>query len=167
MLWTMPLSNLAKGSEGRMFDHSIEALKTIGVIVERKAASALRIYGPQKKILTLSTQVTESTATFQILIKLALLTQNDLLEATLDLARFHTPAARDIAKLGLANYFAGAALIPYTKFLLSAHRNRYSLEVLADEFGASFEQVCHRLSTLQRPDQRGVPFFSSAWTKLE
>lgn len=150
-----------------MFDHSIEALKTIGVIVERKAASALRIYGPQKKILTLSTQVTESTATFQILIQLALLTQNDLLEATLDLARFHTPAARDIAKLGLANYFAGAALIPYTTFLLSAHRNRYSLEVLADEFGASFEQVCHRLSTLQRPDQRGVPFFSSAWTKLE
>ena len=49
MLWTMPLSNLVKGSEGRMFDHSIEALKTIGVIVERKAASALRIYGPQKK----------------------------------------------------------------------------------------------------------------------
>ena len=149
----------SKGSEGRMFDHSIEALKAIGVIVERKAASALRIYDPQKKTLTLSTQVKESTATFQILIQLALLTQNDLLDATLDSARFHTPAARDIAKLGLANYFAGAALMPYTTFLLSAHKNRHDLEVLADKFGASFEQVCHRLSTLQRPDQRGVPFF--------
>lgn len=30
---------------------------------------------------------------------------------------------------------------------------------LADMFGASIEQVAHRLSTLQRPGAKGVPFF--------
>src|SRR3546814_6021841 len=35
----------------------------------------------------------------------------------------------------------------------------YDVERLAQRFGVSFEQVCHRLSTLQRPGARGVPFF--------
>ena len=39
--------------------------------------------------------------------QVALLTQDALLEATLDFARFQTDEARAIAKLGLANYFAG------------------------------------------------------------
>ena len=33
------------------------------------------------------------------------------------------------------------------------------MEALAARFGVSFEQACHRLSTLQRPGARGVPFF--------
>jgi predicted transcriptional regulator len=94
-----------------------------------------------------------------MLIQLALLTQNDLLDATLDFARFHSPAARDIAKLGLANYYAGAALMPYVPLLESAHLFRHDLEQLAGKFGASVEQVAHRLSTLQRTGNKGVPFF--------
>ncbi len=90
---------------------------------------------------------------------MALLTQNELLEATLDLARFSTPEARDIAKIGLANYFAGAALLPYRAFLAEAKEQRHDLERLADIFGASIEQVGHRLSTLQRPGTKGIPFF--------
>jgi len=31
--------------------------------------------------------------------------------------------------------------------------------VLAQRFNAGFEQVCHRLTTLQRPNARGIPFF--------
>jgi predicted transcriptional regulator len=33
------------------------------------------------------------------------------------------------------------------------------MEALAARFGVSFEQACHRLSTLQRQGARGVPFF--------
>ena len=33
------------------------------------------------------------------------------------------------------------------------------MEAVAARFGVSFEQACHRLSTLQRPGARGVPFF--------
>ncbi|TMV68270.1 ImmA/IrrE family metallo-endopeptidase, partial [Thioclava sp. BHET1] len=90
---------------------------------------------------------------------LALTTQNELLEATLDLARFQSEEARAIAKIGLANYFAGAALLPYGRFLTAAREMRHDLERLADHFGASIEQVAHRLSTLQRPGAKGVPFF--------
>src|SRR5690606_34619015 len=69
------------------------------------------------------------------------------------------PEARDIAKIGLANYFAGAALMPYRAFLAAAQDTRHDLEMLADRFGASIEQVAHRLSTMQRPGAKGIPFF--------
>ncbi|MDW4548055.1 short-chain fatty acyl-CoA regulator family protein [Defluviimonas sp. D31] len=109
--------------------------------------------------LTLSTRAAPETRRFQLLFQLALATQNELLEATLDLARFQSDAARSIAKIGLANYFAGAALLPYRAFLEAAEETRHDLERLADRFGASIEQVAHRLSTLQRPGQKGIPFF--------
>ena len=109
--------------------------------------------------LTLSTRSAPPTQRFQILYQLALVAQNSLLEATLDLARFQSDAARAIAKIGLANYFAGAALMPYRPFLAAAVEMRHDLERLADRFGASIEQVAHRLSTLQRPGAKGIPFF--------
>ena len=62
-------------------------------------------------------------------------------------------------KIGLANYFAGAALMPYAAFQAKAHDCRHDLEILAGHFGASIEQVAHRLSTLQRPGAKGIPFF--------
>jgi transcriptional regulator with XRE-family HTH domain len=89
----------------------------------------------------------------------ALLAQDQLLEATLDLARFQTDTAREIARIGMANYFAGAVLMPYTRFAEAARDTRHDLEQLSIQFGASIEQVAHRLSTLQRPGAKGVPFF--------
>ena len=49
--------------------------------------------------------------------------------------------------------------MPYTAFLEAAQSTRHDLEQLADRFGASIEQVAHRLSTLQRPGAKGIPFF--------
>lgn len=111
------------------------------------------------KTLTISVRADAATQRFQILHQIALLSQDPLLEATLDLARFQSDAARSIAKIGLANYFAGAALLPYRDFLETAQQTRHDLERLADIFGASIEQVAHRLSTLQRPGMKGIPFF--------
>ncbi len=110
-------------------------------------------------VLTISTRAAGPTQRFQLLHQVALLTQGELIEATLDLARFQSDAARAIAKIGLANYFAGAALLPYRAFLAAAQETRHDLERLADRFGASIEQVAHRLSTLQRPGMKGIPFF--------
>ena len=61
--------------------------------------------------------------------------------------------------MALANYFAGALLLPYRRFLAAAKDTRHDLDRLGRIFGASLEQVCHRLSTLQRPGQRGIPFY--------
>ena len=90
---------------------------------------------------------------------MALISQDKLLEATLDFAKFQSEEARAIAKIGLANYFAGASLMPYGAFLAAAQEYRHDLELLSNRFGASIEQVAHRLSTLQRPGAKGIPFF--------
>ena len=59
----------------------------------------------------------------------------------------------------MANYFAGALVLPYTAFLQAAEAHHYDIDRLGQQFGVGFETVCHRLSTLQRPSARGVPFF--------
>ncbi len=136
-----------------------EALGKRGISIHFSDNSALRAFDPASRSLSLSARATAPTQRFQMLYQVALQTQNELLEATLDLARFETPEARDIAKIGLANYFAGAALMPYRDFLEAAQTTRHDLERLCDLFGASIEQVAHRLSTLQRPGAKGIPFF--------
>ena len=136
-----------------------EALSRRGITLHFADMALVRSYDPRARRLDISSRSSGATQRFQLLTQVALITQNDLLEATLDLARFATPEARDIAKIGLANYFAGAALMPYRAFLAAAGETRHDLERLADLFGASIEQVAHRLSTLQRPGAKGVPFF--------
>jgi predicted transcriptional regulator/DNA-binding XRE family transcriptional regulator len=136
-----------------------EALARRGITLHLTDMALIRRYDPATRRLDISARISGSTQRFQLLTQVALLTQNELIEATLDLARFATPEARDIAKIGLANYFAGAALMPYRAFLAAAGETRHDLEQLADLFGASIEQVAHRLSTLQRPGAKGIPFF--------
>lgn len=136
-----------------------ERLSAAGITVETGETPGLRHFDKHAGKLMLSARASAATRRFQLLFQLALQTQDQLLEATLDFARFQTEEARAIAKIGLANYFAGAALMPYEAFLQAANDTRHDLELLADQFGASIEQVAHRLSTLQRPGAKGVPFF--------
>ncbi len=136
-----------------------DTLAKAGIDVQFSDSQHLRQFDSGAQRLAISGRASGPTQRFQLLYQVALITQNDLLEATLDLARFATPEARDIAKIGLANYFAGAALLPYRAFQQAAMEERHDLERLADLFGASVEQVAHRLSTLQRPGAKGVPFF--------
>ena len=140
-------------------DKAFECLSDAGITVVHSDTSQLRNYDHASKTLYLSSQVGPETRLFQLLLQVALITQDQLIEATLDLARFQSDTARSIAKIGLANYFAGAALMPYGAFLQAAQAHRHDLEILSNRFGASIEQVCHRLSTLQRPGARGIPFF--------
>ena len=137
----------------------VAALDQLGVTQRTTEESAIRHYDPISKTLFMSALASDATRRFQALHQIALLTQNDLIDATLDLARFQSDSARDIAKIGMANYFAGAALMPYARFMTAAQDTRHDLERLARGFGASLEQVAHRLSTLQRPGAKGVPFF--------
>lgn len=153
--------NFITGPKGRrdVITAVREALERRGITLHFSDAPAMRRFDPQARRLDMSSRVAGPTQRFQLLHQVALITQNDLFDATLDLARFQTPEARDIAKLGLANYFAGACLLPYRAFLAAAQETRHDLERLADLFGASIEQVAHRLSTLQRPGAKGIPFF--------
>ncbi|MEL7127490.1 MAG: short-chain fatty acyl-CoA regulator family protein [Pseudomonadota bacterium] len=147
----------AQGRHGNIRVGAVSALANAGVQVAFGDDDTLRRL--DNGILHISTRAAPETQTFQLLLQVALTRQDPLLEATLDLARFQSDEARAIAKIGLANYFAGAALMPYTAFQEAAQATRHDLEQLATRFGASIEQVCHRLSTLQRPGAKGIPFF--------
>ncbi|MBY6092135.1 short-chain fatty acyl-CoA regulator family protein [Maritimibacter alkaliphilus] len=147
------------GPEHNIRVRAVTALGARGITVDFAETPVLRRFDAEAGVLTLSHRAAPETQTFQLLLQVALLEQDKLLEATLDLARFQSSESRAIAKIGLANYFAGAALMPYTAFLHAAQEVRHDLELLATRFGASIEQVAHRLSTMQRPGAKGIPFF--------
>ncbi len=138
---------------------AMDSLSDRGIRVVFEDIPVLRIYEGATKTLHLSSRAAPQTQVFQLLLQVALISQDKLLEATLDFAKFQSDEARAIAKIGLANYFAGASLMPYGAFLTAAQEDRHDLELLSNRFGASIEQVAHRLSTLQRPGAKGIPFF--------
>ncbi len=138
---------------------ALGSLSARGIQVKLTDIESLRSFDTKARVLHLSSRSSPQTQVFQMLLQVALVSQDKLLEATLDFARFHSDEARAIAKIGLANYFAGAALMPYGTFLAAARECRHDLELLSARFGASIEQVAHRLSTMQRPGAKGIPFF--------
>ena len=72
---------------------------------------------------------------------------------------FASDSGERLTRRALASYAAAAVLMPYTAFARAVEARRYDLEALARQFGASFEQIAHRLTTLQKPGQERVPFF--------
>lgn len=122
-------------------------------------ADALRRYDPVMRSLTLSEQLPRESRGFHMAFQLMLLEARDIVDSVVTALTPSSPEADALIRIGLLNYAAGCLLMPYTPFLASARALRHDVEALAARFCVSFEQVCHRLSTLQRPGERGVPFF--------
>jgi predicted transcriptional regulator/DNA-binding XRE family transcriptional regulator len=118
-----------------------------------------RRYDAKAKVLHLSPYLDGASRAFQLAFQIAALEQRAEIDAIIARAGFRTAEAGDICRIGLRNYFAGALVLPYGRFLAAAKELRHDIELLATRFGASLEQVSHRLSTLQRPGQKGVPVF--------
>lgn len=55
-----------------------------------------------------------------------------------------------VARNALTSYFAAALMMPYDPFLVSCRETRYDIERIGRRFRTSFEQVCHRMTTLSR-----------------
>ncbi|MER7344898.1 short-chain fatty acyl-CoA regulator family protein [Streptomyces aurantiacus] len=117
-----------------------------------------RHFDPASRLLFLSPWLAEGQRAFQLATQIALLEYGPLLDTLVDAAGLTSAQAMGLARIGLANYFAGALLMPYTVFRAAAEELRYDIELLQARFGVGFETVCHRLSTLQRSGRRGVPF---------
>lgn len=119
---------------------------------------AKRCYDRDTQVLRVAHWLLPGQRAFQIATQLALLSQSDLLSAIVTSDDQLSPESRGVARVGLANYFAGAFLLPYRQFHRTATELRYDIDLVARRFEVGFETVCHRLSTLQRPQLRGVPF---------
>ncbi len=111
------------------------------------------------RTLYIAPQLRAAQQVFQMATQLALLEFGALIDAQLQATPWQDEATRKLARVGLANYVAGAFILPYGPFLQAAEGLRYDIDLLARRFGVGFETVCHRLSTLQRADAPGVPFF--------
>lgn len=118
----------------------------------------LRHYNPLNRKLHLSEMMSIAGRTFQLAHQIALLGYRAEIEAIVSGGKFTTPEADSLARVAVANYFAAAVLLPYDRFMAAARETRYDINVLQHRFGVSFEQVCHRLTTLRRPGHEGVPF---------
>ena len=126
-----------------------------------EAPGILRRFDPGAQVISLSELLPPRSRTFQLAHQWALLALGELLDDLTADPLLVGQVARAMARVALANYFAGAVLMPYSPFFRATRLARYDIELLSRRFQVSFEQVCHRLSTLRRPGEEGVPFHFS------
>ncbi len=83
----------------------------------------------------------------------------EIIESILQNAGLSSETSLNILRVGLVNYAAAALRMPYEEFRRSAKKRRHDIDALTADFSVSFEQACHRLSTLQRDRSMGMPVF--------
>ncbi|MFM6950400.1 MAG: short-chain fatty acyl-CoA regulator family protein [Novosphingobium sp.] len=132
------------------------AVRTLPVEVMPDALRRLDLHARQ---LQLSELLDPSSRNFQIALQLAMLEQRDEISAIANGAQFTDRAAWRLFRRHLTAYFAAAILMPYGRLIRACEATGYDLPILQRRFNVGFEQLAHRLTTLQRVGQRGLPFF--------
>jgi len=138
-------------------------LARFGVRVQVTPAEVLpdmvRRYDYHRKRLFISELNPPTGRLFAMAYQLAMLEGGESIGRALERAGAPDRPTRGLLKISLGNYLAAAILMPYTAFQEAAEKTGYDLDLLKARFAVSIEQACHRLTTLSRPNQRGVPFF--------
>lgn len=125
---------------------------------QRRPVDELHHYDPRHRTLRLSPHLRPGQQAFRMAAQLGRLEHQPLIDALAGSGGETDPTAHTLIKIGLAQYFAGALVLPYGEFQSTAEVFRYDIERLSGHFAVGFETICHRLSTLQRPAAPGVPF---------
>jgi predicted transcriptional regulator/transcriptional regulator with XRE-family HTH domain len=128
---------------------------------ERESGNAAQraLYDEESRTFTMLETMPQPTRRFELARKAAELSCAELIAAQVNRAALlSTPAAMRRATRALSSYVASAVLLPYDAFQQAAAAARYDIDYLCQKFGASFEQVCHRLVTLRKPGADGIRF---------
>ncbi len=115
-------------------------------------------YYEEKKLLKISNTLSRESKEFMIAQQIGLLVAKDAINKQLELNGVISNNSIALGRTVLANYFASALIMPYDFFWETAEKCRYDIDVLCNSFDTSFEQVCHRLTTLQKDKKMGIPF---------
>lgn len=157
------LFNESGGAIGDMSGALVRRFKRkhgISVLIDRDAHPRIqRRYDARAKTMIIAGHLRPGQQAFQMATQLAFIECGDVLDELISDVSFANPEARGLTRIGLANYFAGALILPYGPYLEAAETLQYDIEQLGGRFGVGFETACHRLSTLQRAETPGVPFF--------
>jgi len=122
-------------------------------------SSVVRAFDPVARTLVLSTDLGEQALKFQLahVIGLGVLDRNQLHTRLIEASAPRHAETAGLIKIHLANYFAGALLLPYREFFDEVQRTRYDVARLVVLFGSSWEAVAHRMCNLGDPRAQGVP----------
>jgi predicted transcriptional regulator/DNA-binding XRE family transcriptional regulator len=155
-----PIDRAAERLAGEIGAEGIEArLAGHGVALAPAGGTELRAFDPATRSLAIDRSIPPESRLFQMAHQLMRLELADMIADIAGGAGLHSHESVQLLSVGLANYAAGAFLMPYAAFRAEARRLRHDIDALRQMFGVSFEQACHRLSTLQRPGAAGIPFF--------
>jgi predicted transcriptional regulator len=132
---------------------------SVRVVPEQALAGVLRHHDPHRRRLMLSERLRFPSRLFGLAYHFAQLALEPQIDGAIASAAPPDGQTRDLLKVALANHAAAALVMPYERFRLAAEESRYDLPLLEARFGASFEQVAHRLTSLGRSGARGIPFF--------
>jgi len=132
---------------------------TVRVVPVDVMPQMLRYFDRHLMRIDLSELLRQSGRRFQLAFQIGMLEQRALIDEIVESAKLPGQEAEGLCRTSLANYFAAALLMPYDRFLKEAEKTRYDVELLSHRFGTSFEQTAHRLTTLQKPNAQGIPFF--------
>ncbi|MCY1224575.1 HTH-type transcriptional regulator RamB [compost metagenome] len=133
-------------------------LKVRRLPAEFMTGSVRRLDRHRREIL-LDDRLDTASQNFQLAQQLAYIEFEDELHKTVREGKFASESASRLAFRALAAYCAAAIIMPYAAFAKAVQTRHYDVEVLARQFGTSFEQTAHRLTTLQKPGQERIPFF--------
>ncbi|MGU3389571.1 helix-turn-helix domain-containing protein [Sphingomonas sp. M1A8_2b] len=133
------------------------ATRGVSVAISGALAAPLRDY--DGATLRLDGSQPGETTLFSLAHQVARHEFGDVIGGIVAASEMASETARALLTAGLTNYAAGAIVMPYTRFRTEARSVRHDIDRLRRIFGTSFEQTCHRLSTLQRPGALGIPFF--------
>jgi hypothetical protein len=120
---------------------------------------ALRRYDRHAEQLLIDETLAPQARRWQMALHIAYTALRSDIAALMREATFSSETAAQLVRRALAAYGAAALIMPYDRFARAVDARAYDIEALSGQFGASFEQVAHRLTTLNRPGQERVPFF--------
>ena len=122
-------------------------------------AGSMRRLDRHRDAVLLDETLDGASAQFQLALQIAYLEMRKGFDALLKDGQFSGLSGQRLARRALASYGAAAILMPYGAFAKAVEAKAYDIEALGRQFGTSFEQTAHRLTTLQKPGQERVPFF--------
>ncbi len=131
----------------------------VRLVAVEELPGTLRRYDEGRGEILLSEALDHINRVFQLVHMAGLLECRDVIEGLVARSGIEEGRSAGRMRVELANYFAAAVLMPYGAFLAEARATKYDLDHIATRFGVSFEQACHRATTLQRDGAQGVPFF--------
>jgi len=111
-----------------------------------------------KRIFLVSDYLTLETKKLYAGAQVAQLEASELIDEYLNSFSFPSEESKKLSKVALLNYAGAAIIMPYKSFFEECIKQRYDVELLQNTFAVSFEQVAHRITCLQNPKMKGIPF---------